>query len=74
LRRDGVTPGEPAAVELANQLADENTVRIMSAISNLLPPEAREHREPTEAELRATLPSNYKGDLNAEDTRRPGTD
>jgi putative phosphoserine phosphatase/1-acylglycerol-3-phosphate O-acyltransferase len=64
LRRDGD----------ASQLADENTVRIMSAISNLLPPEAREHREPTEAELRATLPSNYKGDLNAEDTRRPGTD
>ncbi|MGA1332747.1 MAG: lysophospholipid acyltransferase family protein, partial [Ilumatobacteraceae bacterium] len=74
LRRDGVTPGEPAAVDLANQLADENTVRIMSAISNLLPPEAREQREPTEAELRATLPSNYKGDLNAEFTRRPGTD
>jgi len=47
---------------------------MMSAISNLLPPEAREHREPTEAELRAALPSNYKGDPNAEDTRRPGRD
>jgi putative phosphoserine phosphatase/1-acylglycerol-3-phosphate O-acyltransferase len=47
---------------------------MMSAIVNLLPPEAREHREPTEAELRAALPSNYKGDPNAEFTRRPGTD
>ncbi|MEY4400865.1 MAG: hypothetical protein RL072_730, partial [Actinomycetota bacterium] len=83
LRRDGAEgAGSPsqtdaareAAQAAANQLADENTVRIMSAISNLLPPEAREHREPTEAELRATLPSNYKGDPNAEFTRRPGTD
>jgi putative phosphoserine phosphatase/1-acylglycerol-3-phosphate O-acyltransferase len=64
LRRDG----DAAA------LAEENTQRMMGAISNLLPPEAREHREPTEAEIRAALPSNYKGDLNAEDTRRPGTD
>ena len=64
LRRDG----DAAA------LADENTKRMMSAISNLLPPEARVVREPTEAELRAALPSNYTGDLNAEFTRRPGTD
>ena len=74
LRRDGIVAGDPSTFELADSLADENTVRMMSAISNLLPPEAREHREPTEAELRAALPSNYKGDLNAEDTRRPGTD
>ena len=47
---------------------------MMGAISNLLPPEARVAREPTEAELRAALPSNYTGDLNAEFTRRPGTD
>ncbi|MGA1183495.1 MAG: HAD-IB family hydrolase, partial [Ilumatobacteraceae bacterium] len=58
----------------SDALADDNTKRMMSAIVNLLPPEAREHREPTEAELRATLPSNYKGDPNAEFTRRPGTD
>jgi putative phosphoserine phosphatase/1-acylglycerol-3-phosphate O-acyltransferase len=58
----------------ADALADDNTKRMMSAITNLLPPEAREHREPTEAELRAALPSNYKGDPNAEFTRRPGTD
>ena len=58
----------------ADALADDNTKRMMSAIVNLLPPEARERREPTEAELRAALPSNYKGDPNAEFTRRPGTD
>lgn len=74
LRREGVVAGDPASFALADSLADENTKRMMSAITNLLPPEAREHREPTEAELRAALPSNYKGDPNAEFTRRPGTD
>jgi len=74
LNRDGIVAGDPSTFERADSLADENTLRMMSAISNLLPPEAREHREPTEAELRAALPSNYKGDPNAEDTRRPGTD
>jgi len=39
-----------------------------------LPPEAREHREPTEDEIRRALPSNYKGDPDAEFERRPGTD
>ncbi|MFM7891728.1 MAG: hypothetical protein ACKO8V_07525, partial [Actinomycetota bacterium] len=66
LRRDGVVAGDPASFDAADALADENTKRMMSAITNLLPPEAREHREPTEAELRAALPSNYKGDPNAE--------
>jgi len=74
LRRDGVVAGDPASFDAADALADENTKRMMSAITNLLPPEAREQREPTEAELRAALPSNYKGDPNAEFTRRPGTD
>jgi hypothetical protein len=64
LRRDG----DAAA------LADENTQRMMGAISNLLPLQAREAREPTEAEIRSALPSNYQGDLNAEFDRRPGTD
>jgi len=71
LRRDA---SSDALASAADALADDNTKRMMSAIINLLPPEAREHREPTEAELRAALPSNYKGDLNAEFTRRPGTD
>jgi putative phosphoserine phosphatase/1-acylglycerol-3-phosphate O-acyltransferase len=74
LNRDGVVAGDANTFERADSLADENTARMMSAISALLPPEARERREPTEAELRAALPSNYKGDLNAEDTRRPGRD
>ncbi|MFM7900006.1 MAG: lysophospholipid acyltransferase family protein, partial [Actinomycetota bacterium] len=50
LRRDGVVAGDPASFDAADALADENTKRMMSAITNLLPPEAREHREPTEAE------------------------
>jgi putative phosphoserine phosphatase/1-acylglycerol-3-phosphate O-acyltransferase len=74
LNRDGIVAGDASTFERADALADENTVRMMSAICNLLPPEAREPREPTEVELRAALPSNYKGDPNTEDTRRPGTD
>lgn len=71
---DAAGPAADALASAADALADENTKRLMSAIVNLLPPEAREHREPTEAQLRAALPSNYKGDPNAEFTRRPGTD
>lgn len=63
-----------APMTLAGVDPDADTAAIMAAISELLPPEGREWREPTEAELRATLPSNYKGDLNAEFERRPGTD
>jgi putative phosphoserine phosphatase/1-acylglycerol-3-phosphate O-acyltransferase len=46
----------------------------MSAISALLPAEGREYREPTDEELRRSYPSNYVGDPNAEDERRPGAD
>jgi len=53
---------------------DADTAAIMSAISALLPPEGREYYEPTEDELRRSYPSNYAGDPNAEDDRRPGTD
>ena len=53
---------------------DADTAAIMAAISALLPPEGREYYEPTEDELRRSYPSNYKGDPNAEDDRRPGTD
>jgi putative phosphoserine phosphatase/1-acylglycerol-3-phosphate O-acyltransferase len=51
-----------------------DTPRIMAAISEQLPDEARGTREPTEAELRRTYPPGYKGDPDAEDTRRPGED
>jgi putative phosphoserine phosphatase/1-acylglycerol-3-phosphate O-acyltransferase len=36
--------------------ATPDTKRIMSAIVDLLPPEARQHRQPTEDELRASYP------------------
>ena len=67
-----VTVGKP--VELTGKDWDEDTARIMAAISALLPPEGREHREPTEEELRRSFPSGYKGDPDAEDDRRPGFD
>ena len=67
-----ITVGTPVQLSYAD--ADADTVAIMSAISALLPPEGREYREPTEEELRRSYPSNYKGDPNAEDDRRPGTD
>ena len=67
-----VRVGEPFAVTGADANAD--TEQIMSAIVDLLPAEAREYREPTPAELRRSLPSSYKGDLDAESDRRPGTD
>lgn len=67
-----VRVGEP--IDLAGTDPDADTRMIMSAISALLPPEGRVWREPTEDELRRSLPANYKGDLNAEFERRPGTD
>jgi putative phosphoserine phosphatase/1-acylglycerol-3-phosphate O-acyltransferase len=64
--------GDP--VKLYYKSVDADTKRIMDAIAGLLPPEARERREPTEEELRATLPAGYKGDPDKELERRPGTD
>jgi putative phosphoserine phosphatase/1-acylglycerol-3-phosphate O-acyltransferase len=55
-------------------LADENTVKMMEAISLLLPPQARQHYEPTEDELKRTFPSGYRGDPETESERRPGSD
>lgn len=54
--------------------ADADTANIMAAIVDELPPEAREHHQPTEEELLMTFPPGYKGDPNAEADRRPGTD
>lgn len=67
--------GEP--VELTHEDLDEDTRRIMAAISALLPEQARRPHVPTEDELRATLPSSYQGDpweYGRDDDRRPGTD
>jgi hypothetical protein len=46
----------------------------MAAIVDLLPPEARLRRTPTDRELRLTYPPGYRGDASREATRRPGTD
>jgi putative phosphoserine phosphatase/1-acylglycerol-3-phosphate O-acyltransferase len=67
-----VTVGPP--VDLAYEDPDVDTKAIMSAISALLPEEARQHKVPTEAELALTYPPGYKGDAGAEVDRRPGTD
>ncbi len=64
--------GDP--VKLGRTDPDRDTQAIMAALVDLLPPEAREHRTPTEAELRRTFPPGYTGDPTAETTRRPGTD
>jgi len=67
-----VVVGQP--VQLTYTDPDADTAAIMSAISALLPPEGREFREPTEDELLRSYPSNYKGDPNDEEDRRPGLD
>jgi len=40
----------------------------------LLPPESREQRTPTEAEIALAMPPGHRGDGRGEDHRRPGTD
>ncbi len=67
-----ITAGLPVAMKYRSPDAD--TRRMMAAIVDLLPPEAREVREPTAEELAATLPPGYRGDPDREHTRRPGTD
>ena len=67
-----VTVGAP--VDITRTDWDTDTQRIMAAISALLPPEGREQREPTEEELRRSYPSNYRGNPDSEDERRPGFD
>ncbi|MFQ5556642.1 MAG: HAD-IB family hydrolase [Acidimicrobiales bacterium] len=67
-----ITIGEPVPLECDD--LDSDTKRIMAAIVDLLPPEARERREPTEQELRATYPPGYDGDPDKEIERRPGSD
>jgi putative phosphoserine phosphatase/1-acylglycerol-3-phosphate O-acyltransferase len=67
-----VRVGEPVTLNYVDP--DEDTQIIMDAIAALLPEEARVHREPTADELRRSYPSNYSGDPEAEEIRRPGTD
>jgi predicted homoserine dehydrogenase-like protein len=67
-----VRVGDP--VPLKHRSLEADTKRIMAALVDLLPPEARIRRTPTDEELRATFPPGYRGDPHAEYTRRPGTD
>ena len=67
-----VTVGPP--VELKYRSAEADTKRIMAALVDLLPPEARQTHDPTPEELARTLPPGYRGDPDAEADRRPGTD
>ncbi len=67
--------GKPVAV--ANDDLEADTQRMMSAISALLPPEAREWHEPTPEELARTVPPGRSADdLDdaGEASRRPGRD
>jgi putative phosphoserine phosphatase/1-acylglycerol-3-phosphate O-acyltransferase len=64
--------GEPFT--LPGDDLDADTQRMMDAIVDLLPPEAKVRREPTPEELARTLPAGYKGDPDAEVERRPGQD
>jgi len=52
--------GKPIALQYDDAKAD--TERIMAAIVDLLPPEAREQREPTAEEIRLAMPANVKAD------------
>lgn len=67
-----VTVGPP--VTLAGRDPDDDTRRIMAAIVETLPNEARSRHTPTDDELAATFPPGYKGDVHRESDRRPGTD
>lgn len=63
-----------APVRLARRSLRADTERIMAAISDLLPDEARRPHTPTPDELAATYPPGYRGCPDAEGDRRPGTD
>jgi putative phosphoserine phosphatase/1-acylglycerol-3-phosphate O-acyltransferase len=63
-----------AEVALKYRSVDADTRRIMKAITKLLPAEGRRRHDPTHEELLRTFPPGYKGDPEAEPTRRPGTD
>ena len=69
--------GEP--VRLAHRSLDADTKRIMAAIAELLPDEARRLRGATASELREAMPPGWSGDVatlvsDHEALRRPGAD
>ena len=64
--------GDPVDVKLRSPAAD--TKRMMTAITELLPPEARKPHDPTPEELALTFPPGHPGEDAAESGRRPGED
>ena len=64
--------GDPIDLKLRSPAAD--TQRMMTAIAELLPPEAREPYDPTPEELALTFPPGHDGLDAGEGERRPGTD
>ena len=62
------------AVDLKGRSPQADTRRIMAAIADLLPPEARRQREPTPEQLARTFPPGHRGDDDSEADRRPGED
>lgn len=74
LDRPLVTVTAGPAVDLTHEDPDADTRRIMSAIVELLPPEAKVRKIPTPEELALTYPPGYKGDPAKEAVRRPGSD
>lgn len=69
-----VTVRGGAPVALVHRSLDADTRRIMTAIMNLLPPESRLRRQPTDAEIAAATPPGRNASASPEVTRRPGTD
>jgi putative phosphoserine phosphatase/1-acylglycerol-3-phosphate O-acyltransferase len=67
-----VRVGEPVA--LKHKSVEADTKRIMAAIVELLPAEARVPHEPTPEELARTLPPGFKGDPTKPEQHRPGKD
>jgi putative phosphoserine phosphatase/1-acylglycerol-3-phosphate O-acyltransferase len=64
--------GEPVELKLRSPKAD--TRRMMDAIVDLLPPDARRPHEPTPEELALTRPPGHSGDDGNQADRRPGQD
>ena len=70
-----VTPSVGRPVELKHKSLAADTKRIMKAIVELLPPEARIRHVPTAEELAATYPPGYTGrSRRRKPSGRPGTD
>ncbi|NNC79468.1 MAG: HAD-IB family hydrolase, partial [Acidimicrobiales bacterium] len=56
LHRPTISMTAGPAVELKRRSANADTKRIMTALTELLPPEARKKQKPTEEELARTYP------------------